>query len=254
MKATPLVCVTCGAAFERPGARGPVPKYCSACRADRQRAALRRSATKRRAADPEADRIKQREWRKRNPEKARAQDARRYAIHRELRLEVNRQWRRANLERSRAIAKESARKRRESDPDGFRAKRNAAAQARRDSKPEVRRRSVEATRAWQVANPDKVRDVSRRRRALQLSVAIESFSGVEIFERDDWVCQLCGLPVDREARAPAPRSPSLDHIVPLSRGGAHSRANVQLACLGCNIKKGNRPWPTESSQPTPPPS
>lgn len=32
--------------------------------------------------------------------------------------------------------------------------------------------------------------------------------------------------------------PSIDHIIPLSRGGKHSWDNVQLACRICNIKKG----------------
>ena len=32
--------------------------------------------------------------------------------------------------------------------------------------------------------------------------------------------------------------PSIDHIVPLSWGGLHSWANVQLAHHGCNTAKG----------------
>jgi 5-methylcytosine-specific restriction endonuclease McrA len=35
--------------------------------------------------------------------------------------------------------------------------------------------------------------------------------------------------------------PSLDHIVPVSLGGTHTWANVQLAHLRCNVSKGNRP-------------
>lgn len=34
-------------------------------------------------------------------------------------------------------------------------------------------------------------------------------------------------------------SASLDHILPLSLGGAHSMANVQLAHLSCNHTKSN---------------
>lgn len=33
-------------------------------------------------------------------------------------------------------------------------------------------------------------------------------------------------------------SVSLDHVVPLSQGGAHDPANVQLAHLTCNVRKG----------------
>lgn len=240
MKPMPIICATCNTAFIREGSRGPVPKYCQSCRGDRQRAALRKSAAKRRTADPDAERAKAREWRKRNPDKARAQELRKYAAHREVLLERSRVWRQANLEKSRALATESARKRKEANPLEFRLKRNVAAQRRRDSDPSVRERLVKATRAWQAANPERVRDISRRRRAAEMAATIEVFPSLEIFERDEWICQLGGLPVDRSARFPHPRSPSLDHIVPLSKGGDHSRANTQLACLGCNVKKGNR--------------
>ena len=68
----------------------------------------------------------------------------------------------------------------------------------------------------------------------------EHFSATEIYERDGWVCKLCGEMVQRDAKWPEPLSPSLDHIVPLSKGGGHLRDNVQLAHLICNVRKGNR--------------
>lgn len=37
-----------------------------------------------------------------------------------------------------------------------------------------------------------------------------------------------------------PKRAAVDHIVPLSLGGAHSLENVQLAHLFCNMRKGNR--------------
>jgi 5-methylcytosine-specific restriction endonuclease McrA len=33
---------------------------------------------------------------------------------------------------------------------------------------------------------------------------------------------------------------SIEHILPLSRGGTHTEDNVELACLECNIRKGNK--------------
>lgn len=59
----------------------------------------------------------------------------------------------------------------------------------------------------------------------------------EVFERDGWVCQLCGEPVDPDLKGPDPRCASLDHIVPLSWGGDHSMENCQLAHLSCNSSK-----------------
>lgn len=68
----------------------------------------------------------------------------------------------------------------------------------------------------------------------------ERFNNREVFERDEWICQVCGDPVDPELRWPEVMSASLDHINPVSRGGNHTRANTQLAHLVCNIKKSNK--------------
>ena len=58
-----------------------------------------------------------------------------------------------------------------------------------------------------------------------------------MYERDGWVCQLCIEPVDPELRYPDHMSASLDHVIPLSRGGHHTWENVQLAHLICNTRK-----------------
>lgn len=78
------------------------------------------------------------------------------------------------------------------------------------------------------------------RRTRLRNAFVEAFDRKEIFDRDGWICQICDNPVDRSAPFPDPMSPSLDHIVPLARGGLHSRANAQTACLGCNVRKGVR--------------
>lgn len=62
----------------------------------------------------------------------------------------------------------------------------------------------------------------------------------EVFARDGWICQICGVPVDESLVYPSPMSKSLDHVIPLSRGGAHIEGNVQLAHLSCNLRKGAR--------------
>ncbi len=68
----------------------------------------------------------------------------------------------------------------------------------------------------------------------------ETFDHVEIFDRDGWVCQLCGLEVNKHLPGADRLGPSLDHIIPLTLGGAHTRSNVQLAHRRCNAAKGNR--------------
>jgi len=86
----------------------------------------------------------------------------------------------------------------------------------------------------------KDRDKCRRRRAAARSVAAERINDYEVFERDNWTCKLCNKPIDKSAKWPEAESASIDHIVPLSKGGAHTLNNVQSAHLGCNMVKGNR--------------
>jgi 5-methylcytosine-specific restriction endonuclease McrA len=66
------------------------------------------------------------------------------------------------------------------------------------------------------------------------------FKRVEIYERDRWVCKLCGKKVNKELPTSHPMGATLDHIVPVSQGGLHIKENVQLAHRMCNSRKGNR--------------
>lgn len=81
---------------------------------------------------------------------------------------------------------------------------------------------------------------SHKRRAQKLGTRTELLRPIDIYERDIWLCGLCSTAVDPDAAWPDPMSPSLDHILPLSKGGAHTYENVQLAHLTCNVSKGNR--------------
>lgn len=87
--------------------------------------------------------------------------------------------------------------------------------------------------AWAVSGSD------HKRRAIQYGAEYERFDKRDIFARDEWTCRLCSEPVDRDAKFPHPDSPSLDHIVPISRGGDHVPANTQCTHLSCNMRKSN---------------
>lgn len=63
----------------------------------------------------------------------------------------------------------------------------------------------------------------------------------KVIERDGRKCMICGKTCDESDKSWGsfgPDYPTLDHIVPLSKGGAHSWDNVQCACGECNVKKG----------------
>lgn len=107
-------------------------------------------------------------------------------------------------------------------------------------KPDIAARRA-ANRRWYAANRERayVAKAAYRARKMNATTA-EPFTRVEVFERDGWLCQLCNGPVDRSDDAPFGDRPSLDHIVPLSRGGAHVPENCQTAHLRCNSAKGAR--------------
>lgn len=49
-----------------------------------------------------------------------------------------------------------------------------------------------------------------------------------VFERDNYTCRSCGT---RE-------NLTIDHVIPLARGGANRPWNMQTLCAPCNVKKG----------------
>jgi 5-methylcytosine-specific restriction endonuclease McrA len=78
------------------------------------------------------------------------------------------------------------------------------------------------------------------RRARKALVDASHVRRLEVFERDAWMCGICGEPIDMSLVHPHVMSASLDHIVPLALGGEHSYENCQAAHLSCNSSKGKR--------------
>jgi 5-methylcytosine-specific restriction endonuclease McrA len=67
-----------------------------------------------------------------------------------------------------------------------------------------------------------------------------SISLTRLYMRDIGVCALCGKHIDFDCDSNSAHYPSIDHIIPLSKGGLHSWDNVQLACRECNTRKSNK--------------
>jgi 5-methylcytosine-specific restriction endonuclease McrA len=77
-------------------------------------------------------------------------------------------------------------------------------------------------------------------RALRKQAQVEVVDPQIVFDRDDWICQLCHTDIPRDAVWPDVMSAAMDHIKPLSKGGDHSYANCQASHLRCNASKGSR--------------
>lgn len=86
--------------------------------------------------------------------------------------------------------------------------------------------------------PEKKRARDQRRRAVVFDHDADLISRDRVGDRDGWVCGICRRDVDISLSWPDPNSPSLDHVVPLARGGRHTYSNVRISHLTCNVKRG----------------
>lgn len=97
---------------------------------------------------------------------------------------------------------------------------------------------------WRDRNPEAWRAIVARftakRRSAVAIAACERFDPMEVFERDRWICQICHRRISKVRRWPDPLSVSLDHVIPLSLGGPHSKANTRAAHLRCNVSRSNK--------------
>jgi len=57
------------------------------------------------------------------------------------------------------------------------------------------------------------------------------FNKRNVIVRDEFECAYCGI---------KSKSLTVDHIIPLSRGGKSNFENCMAACKNCNAKKGNK--------------
>ncbi len=59
------------------------------------------------------------------------------------------------------------------------------------------------------------------------------FSRANVYRRDDYACQYCGVRPGAEAL-------TLDHVVPRARGGRTEWTNIVACCAACNARKADR--------------
>jgi len=70
---------------------------------------------------------------------------------------------------------------------------------------------------------------------------------MKIYKRDGGICQICGATTrffhsqyDTPFRKHEHVAGSVDHIIPVSKGGTNDETNLRWACKSCNCSRGNR--------------
>jgi 5-methylcytosine-specific restriction endonuclease McrA len=219
-----IICKKCEAAqdsseFYKNG-RGYWTRECKTCKAKRQ---VKWRADNREHAR-EAQRIHMRKYYAANPEKCAESRKKYYDANTGKMRQYSRKYYWMNPE----AAREAVRKSYQRNPI-----------PRREYAKHWRLRNLERDkendRKWRLNNPDKVKILKQqyygRRKAWKLGNGFEKFSLKEILKRDGYKCHICGKRV-------AKKNLSFDHLIPLSRGGSHTKQNVAVAHLICNLKRG----------------
>lgn len=221
-------CLQCQSPLPRRqlGKAGQPPKFCG----DECRSAYKKAYAKRYfKANPHKWKASA-ERRSANPEKHRAYQAK---------------WRAANREKIRAAARRASAKNK--------AERNAASERERKRLLQLRLRAADPDKARATArrsyakHADKWRERSRQfaktpkgrivgaayalaRRARLAGVPSEPINREAVFARDKFICARCKQFVEPSQR-------SIDHRIPVSKGGSNTYDNVQLMHRVCNSRK-----------------
>jgi 5-methylcytosine-specific restriction endonuclease McrA len=59
-------------------------------------------------------------------------------------------------------------------------------------------------------------------------------------EIEKWICHLCHEHVENSLPSTHPLAPTVDHVIPITKGGKHEWENVKLAHRSCNARKSNK--------------
>lgn len=174
----------------------------------------------------EADRANRKAWRQRNREKCRGYTNAYYARNLQTEREKAREFYRQNREAEKARKKAC----RDRDPEKWKA-------YWRNWSERNRERCRASTRAWQERNPEKAKEWTRQRAAAKRAsrrIALAPLTLAEkivIFASFGDCCAYCGI--DGKL--------TVDHVLPLSKGGLDEAGNVVPACLDCNCRKRTAP-------------
>ena len=102
---------------------------------------------------------------------------------------------------------------------------------------------LEQKHTWRKDNQElhrkRVLQYSHNRRAKVRKVKSIAIDRDLIYERDKGICVICDKNIELNFRWPHPKSVSLQHYIPISKGGENTPENVGVAHLRCNLKQGS---------------
>ena len=91
---------------------------------------------------------------------------------------------------------------------------------------------------------NKAHELKRERHIKNNGLIDKDITLVRLYERDKGICYLCGCECDysdfemvNDVFKVGKTYPSIEHIIPISKGGTHSWDNIKLAHISCNSKK-----------------
>ena len=187
------------------------------------------------AENPEPHKKRSTDYRHANPDKCRESRLRCYVKHAAKRRVEARAYYEAN--RGRRLKQHRAwLERRRDYALAYQRAYNQANQAWKNEKLRRKRETMtpEQRNKWAREHPHEVADTAARCRARRQNCPrIERINRREVIERDGRTCYLC-------QRVLTPRDVTLDHVIPLARGGSHTTDNLRVCCMPCNSHKGKR--------------
>ena len=160
-----------------------------------------------------------------------------YLAHQDKKKAWGKAYRLAHLEEIKASSKAYRRAHREEKRAYGRAYSKAYFLAHREEAKAYmkayRQAHPEEGKAYRQAHPEKHRMRKLKQRALKRGATVGPVDLAFVRVRDRMRCGICHKKVK-------PAELSYDHIVPLSKGGAHANFNLQVAHLHCNLARGTR--------------
>lgn len=84
---------------------------------------------------------------------------------------------------------------------------------------------------------------ARRRRARERIGKVETIRPEQIYIRDKYKCWICGckvISIYGKDNCYNKDAATLDHVIPLAKGGTHTKENIKTACRQCNALKADK--------------